>query len=120
MSNTLKNYNSGKVYDNIQGIESQIDLINRTTDLYEPKFCSSDNDGCSQGSSHNNGEFVPMKKNRIQSGFKSQCTSIDEKISKLEVYLHSRKNKSRTFSALQNDFLPPSKNITLKSNIFFQ
>ena len=62
---------------------------------------------------------MPMKKrNRIQSGFKSQCTSINERISKLEVYLHSRKNKSKKFSPLQNDFLPPSKKITLKRNNF--
>ena len=62
---------------------------------------------------------MPMKKqNLIQSGFKSQCTSINERISKLEVYLHSRKNKSKTFSPLPNDFLSPSKKITLKSNDF--
>ena len=91
--------------DTIQRIESRIDLINRTTDLYDPKFCSPDNDGCSQRSSHNIGEFIAMKKqNRIQSGFKSQCTSINEQILILEVYLHSRKNKSRTFSPLQGDF----------------
>ena len=36
----------------------------------------------------------------------------------MEVYLHSRKNKSNTFSPLQNYFLPPSKKITLKSNHF--
>ena len=58
------------------------------------------------------------KQNRIRSGFKSQCTSINEQISKLEVYLHSRKNKSKTCSPLQNDFLPPTKTITLKSNHF--
>ena len=31
----------------IQRIESQIDLINRRTDLYDPKYCSQDNEGCS-------------------------------------------------------------------------
>ena len=61
----------------IQIIESRIDLINRTTDLYDPKFCCPDNDGCSHQSYHNIGGFVGMKKqNRIQSVFKSQCTSI--------------------------------------------
>ena len=55
MSNTSTNYKWGKVYDTIQVIESRIDLINRTTDLYEPKFCSPDNYGCSQRSSHNIG-----------------------------------------------------------------
>ena len=40
MSNTSANYKWGKVYSTVQGTESQIDLINRTTDLYEPKFYS--------------------------------------------------------------------------------
>ena len=103
----------------IQIIESRIDLINRTTDLYDPEMFSPDNDVCSQQSSHNIGEFVPMKKqNCIQSGFKSQFTSINEIISKLKVYLHSRKNKSKTFSPLQNEPLTPSKIIILKINNF--
>ena len=105
--------------DTIQIIESLIYFINRTTDLYDPIFCSPDNDGCSQQSSHNIGEFVLMRKqNCIQSGFKYQCTSINERISKLEVYLNSRKNKLNTFPPLQNESLPPSKNITLKRNHF--
>ena len=58
------------------------------------------------------------KQNLIHSGFKSQCISINEQISKLEVYLHSRKNKSKTFAPLQKEFLAPSKKITLKSNHF--
>ena len=62
MSNNLANYKWGKVYSTIQGIDSRIDLKNRTTDLYDPKFCSPDNDGCSQQSYHNIGGFVPMKK----------------------------------------------------------
>ena len=119
MSNTSANYKWGKLYSTIQEIESQIDLKNRTTDLYDPKFCSPDNDGCSHRSYHNIGWFVPTRKqNRIQSVFKSQCTSINERISKLEVYLHSRNNKSKTCSPLQNDFLPPPKTITVKSNHF--
>ena len=36
----------------------------------------------------------------------------------LEVYLHSRNNKSKTFPPLQNKCLSPSKKITLKSNYF--
>ena len=105
--------------DTTQIIESRIDLINRTTDLYDPKYCYPDNEGCSQQSYLNIGEFVPMKKHNFnQSGFKSQCTSINERIYKLEVYLHSRKNNSKTFPPIQNEFLPPSKKITLKSNHF--
>ena len=60
-----------------------------------------------------------MKKQyRIRLVFKSQCTSINERISKLEVHLHSRKIRSKTFLPLQNVFLPPSKKITLKNNHF--
>ena len=57
-----ENYMWGNVDNTIQITESQIALINRTTDLYDPKFFSPDNDGCSQRSSHNIGEFVRMNK----------------------------------------------------------
>ena len=108
MSKPEANYMWGNVENTIQIIDSRIDLINRTTDLYDPRFGSQENDGCSQQSSHIIGEFVLTKKqNCIQSGFKSQCTSINEHFSKLEGYLHSRKNKSKTFPPLQNEFLPP-------------
>ena len=60
MSKHAANYMWGNVDDTIEVIESQIDLINRTTDLYDPKLFSPDNDGCSQRSSHNIGEFVPI------------------------------------------------------------
>ena len=53
------------VDNTIQRIESRIDLINRRNDLYDPKFCSQDNDGCSLKSSHIIGEFVPMKNDMI-------------------------------------------------------
>ena len=52
----------------------------------------------------------------IQSMFKFNCPSINERRNKLEVYLQSRKKKSNTFSPLQKDFLPPPKKITLKKN----
>ena len=55
MSKPAANYMWGNVDDTIQIIESQIDLINRKTDLYYPKICSPDNDICSQRSSHNIG-----------------------------------------------------------------
>ena len=48
MSKPAANYMWGNVDDTIQGIESRSDLINITTDLYDPTFCSPDNDGCSQ------------------------------------------------------------------------
>ena len=120
MSKPDANYMWGNVDDTIQIIESLIDLINRTTDLYYPKFCSPDNDGCSQRSYNNIGEFVSMKKRKvIHPGFKYQCTSINERISKLEVYLHSRKNKSKTFSPLQNEFFTPSKTNHLEKQSFY-
>ena len=119
MIESESNYMWVNVDNTIQIIESRIDLINRKNYLYDPKFCSQDNDGCSKQSSHIIGEFVIMRKqNCIHSGFKSQCTSINEQVSKLEVYLHSRKNKSKTFPPLQNEVLPPSKKITLKRNHF--
>ena len=60
---------------------------------------------------------MPMKKQHdILYGFKSQCTSINERFSKLEGCLNSRQNKSKTFPPLENEFLPPSKNITLKKD----
>ena len=78
MNKTESNYMWGNVYNTIQIIESQIDLINRKTYLYVPKFCSQDSDGCSHKSSHIIGEFMPMKKQHdILYRFKSQCTSIN-------------------------------------------
>ena len=49
-------------YNNIQIIESKIDLNNRKTDLYDPKHFSQDNDYCSLKSSHIIGEFMRIKK----------------------------------------------------------
>ena len=114
-SNTSAKYKWGRVDIKIQEIESQNKLNNKTADLYDPNFCYPDNYGCS----HNIGGFVSMKKqNRIQLVFKSQCTSMNKRLSNLEVHLHSRNIKSNTLSPLQNIFLPPSKQITLKSNHF--
>ena len=42
----------------IEEIESLSDLENRTTDLYDPKFCYPDNDGAS----HIIGGYLQMKK----------------------------------------------------------
>ena len=84
MSNTSSEYKWRGVVQKIQEIESRIDLKNKTADLYDPKFCYPENDGCS----HNIGVFVSMKKeNSIQLVFKSKCTSINESLYKLEVHL---------------------------------
>ena len=107
----------GQFGQTVQRIESRIDLINRRTDLYNPKYFSQDNEGCSLKYSHIIGEFVPMKEpHDFMYGLKSQCTYINVRFSKLEGCLHSiRKNKSKTFPPLGNEFLPQSKNITLKN-----
>ena len=99
----------------IQRIESRIGLINRRTDLYDPKYCSQDNESCSLKYSHIIGEFVPMKEpHDFMYGFKSKCTSINERLSKLEGCINSRrKNKSKTFPPFGNELLPPSKHISL-------
>ena len=53
----------------IKRIEWKIDLIYKTTDLYDPQYCSKDNGDCSLKSSHIIGEFVPMeKKLRLRMG----------------------------------------------------
>ena len=46
----------------IQRIESQIYLIYKITDLYDPQYFSKDNEDCSLKSSHIIREFVHMKK----------------------------------------------------------
>ena len=58
---------------------------------------------------------MPMKKTHdFKYGFKSQCTSTNEQLSKFEGCLNSiRKNKSKTFTPIGNEFLPTSKNIKL-------
>ena len=45
----------------IQRIESQIDLISKTTYFYDPQYISKDNEDCSLKYSHIIGEFVQMK-----------------------------------------------------------
>ena len=54
---------------------------------------------------------MPMKKPyEFAYGFKSHCTSISERLSKLEGCLNSiRKNKMKKFPPFGNEFLPPSK-----------
>ena len=46
----------------IQIIESRIDLISKTSDLYDPQYCSKDNEYCSLKSSDIIRPFVQMKK----------------------------------------------------------
>ena len=119
MSNTSAKYKWGGVVQKIQEIESRIDLKNKTDDLYDPNFCYPDNDGCSQRSYPNIGGFVSMKKqNLIQLVFKSQCPSINERLYKLEVHIHSIKMKSKTFSPLQTVFISFKKNYLEKESFY--
>ena len=46
----------------IQRIESRIDLISKTTDLYDTQYCSKDNEDCSLKSSHIIRESLHMEK----------------------------------------------------------
>ena len=62
MSKPQSSYMWENVNKNIQRIESQIELIPKTTDLYDPQYCSKDNEDCSLKYSHVIGEFVQMKK----------------------------------------------------------
>ena len=106
MSETSAEYKWRVVVQKIQEIESRIDLENKTTDLYDPKFCYPDNDGCS----HNIGEFVSTKKenliqlvlspnvHRLTKGFINGSTST---INKDEV---------KDICTTSNFFLPSSKN----------
>ena len=104
-------YMWGNLEKAIQRSESRIELINKTTDLYDPQYFSKNNKYCSLIFSHIIGEFVQMKKpHDFMYGFKSQCTSINELLYKLEGCVHSRqKSKSKTFPQIGNEFLPPSK-----------
>ena len=51
----------GKCGKTIQRIESRIELISETTELYDPQYFSKDNEDCSLKYSHIIGEFVHMK-----------------------------------------------------------
>ena len=121
MSKPQSIYMWEKVDKTIQIIESQNDLILKTTDLYDPQYCSKYNEDCSFKSSHIIGEFVLMKKPfDFAYGFKSHCISINERFSKLEVCLHSiRKNKIKTFLPFGNELLSPSKIFPWQITLFY-
>ena len=61
-------------------------------------------------------KIVDMKKSfGYAYGFKFNCTSNNERLSKLEDCFQSRPNNERNiFPPFGNEFLPPSRNITLK------
>ena len=72
----------------IQIIESRNAFISKIPYLYDPQYCSKDNEDFSLKYSHIIGEFLQMQKQFVFAyGFKSHCTSINERFSKLEGYL---------------------------------
>ena len=105
----------------IQIIVSLIDLITKTIDLYDSQYCSKDNEDCWLKSSHIIGEFLQTKKTfEFAYGFKSKCTSINERFSKLEGCLRSRTNiYKKTFPPFGNELLPPSKIFPWQVSLFF-
>ena len=99
----------------IQIIDSRIDLISKTIDLYDSQYYSRDNEDFSLQSSHIIREFAQTKKTfEIAYRFKAHCTSINGRFSKSEGCLQSRTNiKKNTLPQFGNEFLPPSKTISL-------
>ena len=74
----------------IQRIESQIDFISKTTDLYDYQYCSKENENFSLQSYYIIRELVQTKKPfELAYGFKSNFTSMNERFSNLEYFLQS-------------------------------
>ena len=103
MSDGSEDYRWKTVIQNIEKMESRIDPENRTTNLYDPHFCYSEN----EDNPHVIGGYV-------QNTFKFNCQSIIKRINQLDVHIHSRKTKRNTFLPLQKDFVPKGKKRTLK------
>ena len=83
MSKLESIYMWDNVNNNIQRIESRIDIISKTTDSYDSQYCAKDNEDFSLKSSHIIGNFVQMKNiYELLYGFKPHCTSINEQFSK--------------------------------------
>ena len=97
-------------------IEPWIHFYSKTTYLYASQYCSKEYEYCLLQYSRFVKELVQTKKKiRIPYGCKSHCKSINEHWSNLESCIHSRqKNKIKIFPPVGNEFLPSSKNITLK------
>ena len=97
----------GNVDKTIQIIESRIDLISKTTYLYDTQYCSKDNEDFLLKYSHIIGEFVPMKKPfEFAYGLKYQCTYLNERLYKLEGCLNLRlNNKMKAFPNGGNVFI---------------
>ena len=105
MSVGSEDYRWKSVIDKMEKMESRIDQENRTTNLYDPHYCYSENDD----NAHIIGGYV-------QNTFKFKCKSIIKRIDQSDVHIQSRKTKKKTFYPLQKDFLPKGKPMTIKKN----
>ena len=95
-------------------IESWIDLISKTAELYDPQYCLKKWTLFTQIFSYYLRICANKKPHDFMYEYKSLCTSINERFFKLEYCLHSIwKNKSKKFIPFGNEFLTPSKNTTL-------
>ena len=108
MSDGSEDYRWKSVIHKIIKMESRIDPENRTTNLYDPHFCYSEN----EDNPHVIGGYV-------QNTFKFNCQSIIKRINQLDVHIQSRKTKGNTFFPLQKDFLPKGKKMMLKKIILY-
>ena len=102
----------------IQRIDSQLEFDSKATDLYDSQYCYKEDEDCSLQSTPFIRELVQTKRPfGIVYGFRSHCTSIDECFFKLEDCIKSIQNNQRNiFPPFDNEFLPPSTNITLKGH----
>ena len=108
------------MWDNVERIilriESLIDFESKITDLYYSKYCSKEDEDFSLQSSGFIRELVKTKKPfGLAYGFKSHCTSINERFYELEDCLQSRpNNQNKIIPTFCYELLPPSRNIILK------
>ena len=70
----------------IQRIESRIDFISKTTDLYKWQYFSKENEDCSLQYSHIIRNVLQMKKPfELAYGFKSNCTYINKRFTSWKI-----------------------------------
>ena len=85
----MSKYDSIYVWDNVDNIihinESLIDFNSHTTDSYDMKYCSKEDDNCSHQSFNYIRNLVNTRKTFVAgSVFKSHCYSINESFSKFQ------------------------------------
>ena len=121
----MSKYNSIYVWDNVDNIihiiESIIGFNYHTIDLYDMKYCSKEDYDCSHQSENGIRKLVKMKKPfGVGYMFKSNCYSINERLSKFQGLCQSRISQKRyIFPTFRNDFFPSSKMSNLMVNWLF-